>query len=140
MLPNGHFAVGASSAFVVNFAIYAVRRFRTIFRHLILMAVTTIFCGFWAFGPDWGRFFFNFFHLPYTYSPEAHKPGWPDIFFFHGYLDTNFPKRGTIVGLAVIIFIFSALIVIYLIEIRRLLNILRRLRKPRSHSYRDKVD
>lgn len=133
MLPIGHFAVGSSAAFIVNLAIYAARRCRTTFRHLVIMPISIVCCGLWAFGPDWIRMLAMLFHLPYTYSGEAHRPGWPDIFFFHGYLDTNFARKGTIIGLAVTIFIFSSLIAIYLLEIRRLL---RRLKK--SHIARHK--
>jgi len=124
MLPAGHFAVGASIGYLVNICIYVIRRGRTTFRHLFWMPVSIILCGFWAFGPDWIRFVKKMFHLPYAYSIEAHRPGWPDLFFFHGFLDSRYPGRGTIIGLAVIIFIFASLIAIYLLEIRRLLKII----------------
>lgn len=129
VLPSGHFAVGASVAFFINLAIYKARHCRTTFRHLVWMPASILFCGLWAFGPDWIRFFKNLLRLPYGYSAEAHQPGWPDIFFFHGFLDTYFPRQGTIVGLMIIIGIFASLIIIYLLEIRWLLRELLR-RKP----------
>jgi hypothetical protein len=129
MLPSGHFAAGASVAFFINLAIYKARHYRTTFGHLVWMPVSILFCGLWAFGPDWIRFFKNLLHLPYVYSPEAHQPGWPDIFFFHGFLDTYFPRQGTILGLVVILGIFTSLITIYLLEIRWLMRELLR-RKP----------
>jgi len=123
MQPVGHFATGASFAFLVNMLIYLGRKGRTTFRHLMLMPVTIILCGFWAFGPDWSRFFIHLFGLPYTYSHEAHHPGWPDIFFFHGLLDSRFAGRGAMIGLLAVIVMFLTLIIIYLAEIKRLLKL-----------------
>ena len=120
MVPVGHFAVGAGCSFLANLVVYVARRGRTTYRHLVLMPVSMILGGFWAFGPDWMRLFKYLLGRPYAYSSEAHRPGWPDIFFFHGVLDTRYPGSGTIVGLAAIVLIFSAIILIYLLEIKRL--------------------
>ncbi|MEW6378203.1 MAG: hypothetical protein AB1611_01215 [bacterium] len=126
MLPSGHFAVGASFAFLANLTVYRIRHYRTTFRHLVVMPVSILFCGFWAFGPDWLRLFCAVLHLPYAYSAEAHQPGWPDIFFFHGFLDAHFSRRGTMLGLVIIIFIFTSLMAIYLLEIWRLRKALKK--------------
>ena len=126
MQPVGHFAIGGSFAFLVNMLVYLGRGGRTTFRHLVLMPVTIILSGFWAFGPDWARFFTHLLHLPYAYSQEAHRPGWPDIFFFHGILDDRFAGRGAMMGLLAVIFMFLTLMVIYLLEIRRLLKTCRK--------------
>ncbi len=120
MLPIGHFACGAGVAFLVNILLYLLRRCKTTFRHLLWMPISIVLAGFWAFGPDWVRLFKYLLGQPYAYSSEAHKPGWPDIFFFHGYLDKYFPDRGTIVGLATLILIFLATNLLLLREINRL--------------------
>jgi hypothetical protein len=120
MVPVGHFAAGASCAFFVNILIYIKRKGQTTFRHLVWMPVSMVMAGFWAFGPDWLRLLKYLLHRKLAYSNEAHHPGWPDIFFFHGIFDTRYPGSGTIVGLAVTILIFSALILIYLLEIKKL--------------------
>jgi len=86
-----------------------------------------LLCGLWAMGPDIPRFFAYIFRLKYSYNTEAHQPGWPDIFFFHGTLDKH-KRGGSLPATIIIVFMFACLFYMYIKYIIELRNEIKRLK------------
>ncbi len=121
MLPPAHFAVGMAPPFAICAAIYLARRGTVTTRFLVVAPLAMVAGGVWATGPDIPRFFRG---EPFPYRAEWHRPGWPDIFFFHGTLDAS-GRGGSLWGTVAILLMFSCLIVVY---IRHIILLSRRVR------------
>ena len=128
MLPAAHFSVGMIPPFLVSAAIYIKRKGKVTFRYLIWTPIAMFLGGVWALGPDWCRYIAILLRKNYRYSSEAHQPGWPDIFFFHGRLDLA-GHTGAVLGTVAILFMFSCLIFVYLKQIWSLMRYAHRLEK-----------
>ena len=119
MLPPAHIAAGMAPPFAVSAAVYLVRRGRVSARFLTAVPLWMLAGGVWAVVPDMPRLVLRLAGRQYGWSAEWHRPGWPDIFFFHGTLDST-GRGGSLWGTAAILFMFVCLVVVYLREIHRL--------------------
>ena len=130
MLPAGHFAVGMSIPFAISMGVYLKNRGRVTFRYLVWTPLSMFLGGIWALGPDWYRYLAILLRKPWAYSPEAHQPGWTDIFFFHGHLDL-LGHTGAVIGPSSILLMFATLIFIYLRKIKELMDLIEHKKRKR---------
>lgn len=105
--PALHFAVGATCGTCLSLVIGPVRR-----RWYRLGPLLATAAGIWACLPDLDHVFARFPWLPASESVSTwgHSHVYPrlvNFFFFHGLLDRYYAGRGTIVGLAYVLLMYT---------------------------------